>query len=108
MFTGRYICRRPGVCTRSTIEGPRMLTSRRRRVVAVLAGLALAAGFSPPAHASNDPEFSRQWGLDQIGAPAAWTKTTGAGGRTGIVDTAAAATHENLAGPLGASTTCHE
>ena len=85
-----------------------MLPSRRRRIVAVFAGLALAAGFSPPAHASNDPEFSRQWGLDQIGAPAAWARTTGAGVRVGIVDTGVDLGHEDLAGHIVESTSCLE
>jgi len=85
-----------------------MLPSRRRRVVAVFAGLALAAGFSPPAHASNDPEFSRQWGLDQIGAPAAWARTTGTGVRVGIVDTGVDLGHEDLAGHIVESTSCLE
>jgi subtilisin family serine protease len=83
-----------------------MLPFRRRRVVAVLAGLALVAGFSPPAHASNDPEFERQWGLVDIGAPAAWTKTTGAGVRIGIVDTGVDLSHEDLAGHVVESTSC--
>ena len=85
-----------------------MLPSRRRRIVAVFAGLALAAGFSPPAHASNDPEFSRQWGLDQIGAPAAWARTTGTGVRVGIVDTGVDLGHEDLAGHIVESTSCLE
>ena len=83
-----------------------MLPFRRRRVVAVLAGLALVAGFSPPAHASNDPEFERQWGLADIGAPAAWTKTTGTGVRIGIVDTGVDLSHEDLAGHIVESTSC--
>jgi subtilisin family serine protease len=83
-----------------------MLPFHRRRFIAVLAGLALVAGFSPPAHASNDPEFDRQWGLADIGAPAAWTKTTGAGVRIGIVDTGVDLSHEDLAGHVVESTSC--
>jgi thermitase len=84
-----------------------MLSSRRRRVVVVLvSGLALAAGFTPPAQASNDPDFEKQWGLSNIGAPNAWTKSTGAGVRVGIVDTGIDLKHEDLAGRLIASTSC--
>jgi subtilisin family serine protease len=84
-----------------------MLPSRRRRrVVAIFAGVALAAALSPPASASNDPSFDKQWGLHTIGAPAAWAKTTGAGIRIGIVDTGVDLSHEDLAGRIVESTSC--
>jgi subtilisin family serine protease len=83
-----------------------MMASSRRRVIAVFAGLALAAGLSPPAQASNDPSFGKQWGLSAIGAPAAWARTTGAGVRIGIVDTGVDLTHEDLAGRIVESTSC--
>ena len=83
-----------------------MLLSRRRRAVAVLAGLALAAGFTPPAHASNDPNWDKQWGMQTIGAPAAWARTTGAGVKIGIVDTGVDLGHEDLAGQIAESTSC--
>jgi len=79
---------------------------RRRRVVAVLAGLALAAALSPPANASNDPSFEKQWGISTVGAPAAWARTTGKGVRIGIVDTGVDLTHEDLAAHIVASTSC--
>jgi subtilisin family serine protease len=87
-----------------------MMPARRQRVrvVAVCAGLALLAGFSPPARAVNDPAFEKQWGLSSIGAPAAWTRTTGAGVRIGIVDTGVDLTHEDLAGRVVESTSCIE
>ena len=83
-----------------------MMPFRRRRVVAILAGLALAAAGSPAAHASHDPEFDRQWGLAAIGAPAAWAKTTGAGVKIGIVDTGVDLSHEDLAGQVVESSSC--
>jgi subtilisin family serine protease len=83
-----------------------MMLSGRRRVVAVLAGLALAAGFSPPAHASNDPSFEKQWGINAIGAPTAWARTTGAGVRIGIVDTGVDLAHEDLAAHIAETTSC--
>src|SRR5256714_191190 len=85
-----------------------MMLSRRRRVVAVYAGLGLVAGFSPPAHASNDPSFDKQWGMQAIGAPAAWARTTGAGVRIGIVDTGVDLGHEDLAGHIVETTSCLE
>jgi thermitase len=66
-------------------------------VVTVVAG---------PAGASNDPRFAEQWGLEQIGAPAAWAASTGTGVRIGIVDTGVDLTHEDLAGKVVAHTNC--
>ena len=83
-----------------------MIRSSRIRVVAVFAGLALAAAFSPPAGASNDPSSEKQWGINTIGAPAAWAKTTGKGVRIGIVDTGVDLTHEDLAAHIVATTSC--
>ena len=84
-----------------------MQFSRRRRVVAVLAGAVVAVGFSlPPAQASNDPSFEKQWGINTVGAPAAWTKTTGAKIRIGIVDTGVDLDHEDLAARIVESTSC--
>jgi subtilisin family serine protease len=83
-----------------------MLLSRRRRAVAVLAGLALAAGLTPPAHASNDPNWDKQWGMQTIGVPAAWARTTGAGVKIGIVDTGVDLGHEDLAGQIAETTSC--
>jgi serine protease len=83
-----------------------MMRSSRRRVVAVLAGLALAAVSSAPAAASDDPSFEKQWGINTVGAPAAWARTTGKGIRIGIVDTGVDLTHEDLAAHIVESTSC--
>jgi subtilisin family serine protease len=59
-----------------------------------------------PAGASDDARFGEQWSLQKIGAPAAWSATTGSGVRIGIVDTGADLGHEELAGRVVAHTSC--
>jgi subtilisin family serine protease len=74
-----------------------------------LLGLAASALVLVPtggAGASNDPSFKDQWGLARIGAEAAWSRTTGAGIRIGIVDTGVDLEHEDLAGKIVASASC--
>ena len=79
----------------------------RSRVLAFVAFASLVVGVAAgPAGASNDPHFAEQWGLEQIGAPAAWANSTGAGVRIGIVDTGVDLTHEDLAGKVVAHTSC--
>jgi subtilisin family serine protease len=71
-----------------------------------LAVTALAVFPTTAAHASNDPSFGSQWSLARIGAEKAWTRTTGAGVRIGIVDTGVDLTHEDIAGKVVESTSC--
>ena len=73
--------------------------------VAVVALLA-SVGFAPPAVASDDPFFDRQWALEQIGAPQAWTVTRGVGAVVGIVDSGVEASHPDLAGKVALTADC--
>jgi thermitase len=71
-----------------------------------LAAVALVLFPTGGAGASNDPSFKDQWGLAKIGAESAWTRTTGAGVRIGIVDTGIDLEHEDLAGKVVESINC--
>ncbi|MGH8990568.1 MAG: S8 family serine peptidase [Acidimicrobiia bacterium] len=76
-------------------------------VLAAALGLLAAAGVAPgPAGASNDPAFGAEWSLVKIGAETAWTRTSGAGIRIGIVDTGVDLNHEDLAGKVVAHASC--
>src|SRR5207302_2830788 len=80
---------------------------RRRGVPAAVAlAAALLAGSAGPARASQDPLFGAQWALQEIGAPTAWQRSTGAGVRIGIVDSGVFAQQEDLAGKVVAATDC--
>jgi len=84
-----------------------MARNIRRSFVAYLAAVGLVAGLAlPPAGASNDPGYAKQWNLEKIGAPAAWARTTGAHVRVGIVDAGVDLGHEDLAGKVVAQTSC--
>lgn len=73
--------------------------------VALLALISLVVGASPAA-ASNDTFFSRQWGLEQIGAPRAWTMSRGMGVLIGVVDSGVDAGHPDLAGKIAGNADC--
>jgi subtilisin family serine protease len=58
-------------------------------------------GGAPTSAFPNDPLLSRQWGLDQIKAPAAWARgALGAGATIAIVDTGVDLNHPDLKGKL--------
>jgi thermitase len=79
----------------------------RKSFLVYAAAIALAASATlTPAGASNDPDSSKLWNLDRIGAEAAWARTTGAKVRVGIVDAGIDLTHEDLAGRVVAATSC--
>lgn len=89
------------------MNSPSRPSPLRASMLAIALAGSLAAAFLPgAAQASNDPLFDKQWALTRIGAPAAWTRSTGTGVRIGIVDTGVDLTHEDLAAQVVASTNC--
>ena len=70
--------------------------------VVVLLGAPAASG----AGASDDRFFAQQWNLAQIGAPEAWSVSTGSGITIGIVDSGVDASHPDLAGKIDAQADC--
>jgi subtilisin family serine protease len=78
---------------------PEMTRTRSVAVMsASLVALVLLAGTS--AYASNDPYFSKQWGLTRIQAEPAWATATGAGTTIAVVDTGVDLGHPDLAGNI--------
>lgn len=72
----------------------------------LLAAVGTAALAPTPAGATDDALFGQQWGLVQIGAPAAWATSTGAGVTIGVVDTGIDASHPEFAGKIVAQANC--
>jgi thermitase len=63
------------------------------------------SGGAPGTGAANDPLFARQWGLDQVHAPAAWARgAKGAGVTIAVVDTGVDLKHPDLAAHLVSGT----
>ncbi len=58
------------------------------------------SGGTPGSGAVNDPLFAKQWGLDQINAPEAWTRAQGAGATIAVVDTGVDLQHPDLQAKL--------
>jgi serine protease len=95
-----------------------MRRARRRLPAVVLMAVAVGAltmgrvGAQPaitenPADpVTYDPYFAEQWALQALRVPAAWSRSTGAGVRVGVVDTGVDLAHEDLVGKVVASTSC--
>ena len=79
---------------------------RRLGVAGVLSVVGLVGALAGPASATNDTYFARQWALQQIGAPQAWTRSTGSGITIGIVDTGIDSSHPDLGGKVVATADC--
>ena len=77
----------------------------RGAVVGAVASVVLGA-MASVAGSTNDPYFPEQWNLTRINAPAAWTKSTGAGIKIGVIDTGIDLTHEDLAAKVSDSVSC--
>ena len=56
--------------------------------------------------AGDDPRAPEQWGLQTIGAPAAWARATGAGRTIAVVDTGIDLAHEDLSDRVVAHVSC--
>ena len=61
---------------------------------------------NPADPATYDPYFAEQWALQALHVPSAWSRSTGAGIRVGVVDTGVDLGHQDLAGKVVASTSC--
>lgn len=59
-----------------------------------------------PAAASDDGLFPQQWNLEELGVPEAWSHSSGAGVRIGIVDSGVDAAHPDLKAKIDAMATC--
>ena len=75
-------------------------------MTAALAACAVLAITASGAGASDDRFFAQQWNLAQIGAPDAWSISTGAGVVIGIVDSGIDPSHPDLAGKIDAFADC--
>jgi serine protease len=70
------------------------------------AGAQPTATENPADPTSYDPYFAEQWALQALRVPLAWSRSTGAGVRIGVVDTGVDLGHEDLVGKVVVSTSC--
>lgn len=74
--------------------------ARRGSLLLSLVALLVSVAIPARAAATNDELSGLQWGLDMIGAPAAWRVSTGAGTTIAIVDSGIDLDHPDLAGKV--------
>lgn len=85
-----------------------------RVVLATVAGALLGLVVAVPVDAggpglvADDPVYRQglQWGLDRIGAPDAWGRTTGEGVTIAVIDSGVDLDHEDLSGQLAGHVSC--
>ncbi|HJR27069.1 MAG TPA: S8 family serine peptidase, partial [Acidimicrobiales bacterium] len=79
--------------------------ARALAAVALVAAVPMAAA---AAQSADDPVFAQglQWGLTKVGAPAAWTRGTGAGVTIAVIDSGVDPQHEDLARKIVGQTSC--
>jgi subtilisin family serine protease len=69
-------------------------------VSSALVAVALVLTSTGSTAAAGDPLRARQWGLDQVGVPQAWTRTQGSGVVVAVIDSGVDFGHPDLAGAL--------
>ncbi len=67
-----------------------------RVISAVCVSVAALGTPAPPAGATGDPSYGKQWGLALVGAQTAWSVGTGSGITIAVVDTGVDVGHEDL------------
>ncbi|MGK2947484.1 MAG: S8 family serine peptidase, partial [Acidimicrobiales bacterium] len=85
-----------------------------RLALVAVAGALLGVAIAVPAGAggrglvADDPVYRQglQWGLDRIGAPTAWERTTGEGITIAVIDSGVDVDHEDLSGQLAGQVSC--
>jgi subtilisin family serine protease len=77
-------------------------------VLALVALASIAPAAAQLGSATNDPVYTQglQWGLDTVGAPAAWATARGAGITIAIVDSGIDLNHEDLSSKIVGNISC--
>lgn len=85
-----------------------MVPRARPRLLALLVVLGLTVAAGPAAGLGTDPFLAQQWGLRQIGAPAAWSggALIGDGVPIAVIDTGVDLGHEDLRDRISGAVTC--